>query len=153
MPLNEQSKIGLGNRFMVTINPGGWNLGSWAKADGLDVSWEVPEYRVGDGWNSRWFAPANTKYSAVKLTRAADAKDSPTVRKWLEKNATEHDLGAEATVELHDSSGAKVIDWHLKNVCVKKWAITSMDAGSSTVAIETLELEHEGFLQDDKKLG
>lgn len=152
MALNDQSKIGLGNRFKVTVQPEGWNLGSWAKADGLDVSWEVPDYRMGDGWNLRLFAPANTKYSPVKLTRAADAKDSKTVRKWLEKNAKEHDLQAEVKIELCDSFGALVLDWHLKNAVVKKWAITSFDAGQGSVAIETLEIDHEGFLDDEKKL-
>lgn len=151
-PLNDQSKVGLGNRFKVKVTPGGWDLGSWAKADGLDVSWEVPDYRMGDAWNHRLFAPANTKYSAVKLTRAAEAKGSGEVRKWLEKNSKSHDVGAEVSITLHDSFGTKVIDWNLRNVVVKKWAVTSFDAGTGSVAIETLELEHEGFLEDDKKL-
>ena len=149
MALTDQSKIGLGNRFYVEVMPGGWNLGSWAKADGLDVSWEVPDYRMGDQWNQRLFAPANTKYTAVSLTRAADSKDSPTVRTWLEKNSKKHDVGALVKIELRDSFGVKVIDWNLRNVVVKKWSITSFDAGTGTVAIEKLELEHEGFLDDD----
>ncbi|MPZ84786.1 MAG: hypothetical protein GEV28_32145 [Actinophytocola sp.] len=150
--LNDQSKIGLGNRFKVKVTPGGWDLGSWAKADGLDVSWEVPEYRSGESWNQRFFAPANTKYTAVKLTRAAAAGDTETVKKWLEKNSTTHDLGAEVQIALCDSVGDKVMAWDLKNVVVKKWSVTSMDAGSSTVAVETLELEHEGFLNDEWSL-
>jgi len=153
MALNDQSKIGLGNRFKVTVvSPGKWELGSWAKADGLDVTWEVPEYRMGDGWNQRLFFPANTKYSTVKLTRAADSNDSPKVRQWLETNAKKHDLQSVIKVELCDSQGAKVLDWELKNIVIKKWQVTSMDAGSSSVAIETLEIDHEGFLDDDKKL-
>jgi phage tail-like protein len=152
MALNDQSKIGLGNRFKVTVTPGGWDLGSWAKADGLDVSWEVPDYRMGDGWNNRLFAPAQTKYNPVKLTRAADAKDSKTVRKWLEKNSTSYDVGAEIKIELSDSFGETVIDWNLRNVVVKKWGITTFDAGTGSVAIETLEIEHEGFLEDEKQL-
>jgi phage tail-like protein len=152
MGLNDQSKIGLGNRFKVKVTPGGWDLGSWAKADGLDVNWEVPDYRMGDGWNARLFAPANTKYTPVKLTRAADSKDSRTVRDWLNKNAINHDVGAEVEIKLHDSFGTEVIAWNLKNAVVKKWAITTFDAGQGSVAIETLEIDHEGFLDDEKKL-
>lgn len=154
MALNDQSKIGLGNRFVVTVvAPGTWELGSWAKAEGLDVTWEVPEYRMGDGWNSRLFFPANTKYTPVKLTRAADSADSATVRKWLNNNATNHDRESVMKIELKDSTGKVVVlDWELRNVIIKKWAITSMDAGASSVAIETLEIEHEGFLEDDKQL-
>ena len=152
MALNDQSKIGLGNRFKVKVTPGGWDLGSWAKADGLDVSWEVPDYRMGDGWNARLFAPANTKYNPVKLTRAADSKDSKTVRDWLNKNAINHDVGAEVEIKLHDSFGEPVIAWNLRNAVVKKWSITTFDAGQGSVAIEQLEIDHEGFLDDEKKL-
>jgi len=70
MGLTDQSKVGVANRFTVKANPGDWDLGSWAKAEGLDVTWEMPDYRAGDAGNARWFFPANTKYSAVKLTRA-----------------------------------------------------------------------------------
>lgn len=152
MALNDTSKIGLGNRFKVVVQPGGYDLGSWSKADGLEVSWEVPDYRMGDGWNTRLFAPANTTYTSVKLTRAADSKDSKTVKDWLKKNATEHDVGADITIHLCDSNGDSVMDWNLKNIVVKKWAVASMDASSSTVAIETLEIDHEGFLEDDWSL-
>jgi len=151
--LTDTSKIGLGNRFKVTaVSHGKWELGSWAKADGLDVTWEVPEYRMGDGWNNRLFFPANTKYSTVKLTRAADKDDSKKVRDWLETNAKKHDLQQIMKIELCDSEGKLVLDWELKNVVIKKWAVTAMDAGASSVAIETLEIDHEGFLNDDKKL-
>jgi len=47
------------------------DLGSWAKVDGLDVSWDIAEYRAGDGGNYRWYFPGNTKYSNIKLARAA----------------------------------------------------------------------------------
>lgn len=149
MALNDQSMIGLGNRFVVEVIPGGLSLGSWAKADGLDVTWEVPDYRMGDQWNSRLFAPASTKYSTVKLTRAAESTDSEKVRTWLNKNATQHEIGILVKIELQDSYRKRVIDWNLKNVVVKKWAITSFDAGQGSIAIETLELDHEGFLDDD----
>ncbi|HET9141321.1 phage tail protein [Actinophytocola sp.] len=147
--LNDQSAIGLANRFTVKVT-GGPDLGSWQKAEGLDVTWEVADYRAGDAGNARWFAPANTKYTAVKLTRAADSKDSKEVRKWLDSNSFAHKAGSEIRIALQDSSKTDIMEWHLRNVMPKKWAITSMDAGSSSVAIETLELEHEGFLEDDK---
>ena len=37
MPLNDQTKLGLANRFTVVIDFASYNLGSWAQADGLDV--------------------------------------------------------------------------------------------------------------------
>ena len=49
MPIADDVKLGLANRFLVTVIPSTRSLGSWAKADGLDVTWEVPDYRAGDG--------------------------------------------------------------------------------------------------------
>jgi phage tail-like protein len=147
--LNDQSAIGLANRFTVKVT-GGPDLGSWQKAEGLDVTWEVADYRSGDAGNARWFAPANTKYNPVKLMRAADSKDSKSVKDWLNNNSFGHKAGSEVRIALQDSSKKDVMEWHLRNVMPKKWSITSMDAGSSSVAIELLELEHEGFLEDDK---
>lgn len=150
MPLNDNSQIGLANRFRVKII-GGPDLGSFQKAEGLDVTWEVADYRAGDAGNSRWFAPANTKYTAVKLSRAASSDDSPKVKKWLDNNSFNHKAGDEVEITLEDSAKAPVMQWNLRNAMPKKWAITSMDAGASSIAIEQLEIEHEGFLDDDIK--
>lgn len=152
--LNDQSKIGLANRFHVKIDPGKWDLGSWQKADGLDVTWDMPEYRAGDAGNARWFFPANTKYSTVKLIRAA-CEDTKIVADWLKANSfTYTDSRSQVAITLFDSTGVGGLHtWELHNAIPKKWAINSMDAGASQVSVETLEFDHEGFLQDDMKLG
>ena len=149
MGLTDQSKVGVANRFTVKANPGDWDLGSWAKAEGLDVTWEMPEYRAGDAGNSRWFFPANTKYSPVKLTRAATKEHSDKVKSFLKANSFQHALDGWVQITLHDSHTEEVISWTLANAKPKKWQVTSFDAGASQVAIETLEFEHEGFLEDD----
>jgi phage tail-like protein len=148
--LNDQSLIGLANRFHVkVIEQSTYDLGSWQKCDGLDVSWDVPEYRTGDGGNERWFFPANTKYKTVKLVRAATANESEKVRQWLEANSWKQSTTRGLiTITLFDSSGTKVIDWELRYAMPKSWSINSMDAGASQLAIETLEIDHGGFLND-----
>jgi phage tail-like protein len=153
MALNDQSLIGLANRFAVkVVDQSTYNLGSWQKCEGLDVTWDVPEYRTGDGGNSRWFFPANTKYKPVRLIRAASAKESGLVRTWLESNSfTQGKSRGTITITLFDSTGEIVIDWELRNALPRSWSINSMDAGASQLAIETLEIDHEGFLNDDNK--
>jgi len=148
MPLSDTSTIGLANRFHVVVDPGKHDLGSWQKVEGLDVSWEVADYRAGDSGNQRWFFPANSKYAPVRLLRAA-SEDSEKVKDWLTANSFHQDQSRVlVTITLCDSSGKAVLDWTLQNAVPKKWTVTSMDAGSSHVAVETLELEHLGFLDD-----
>jgi phage tail-like protein len=152
--LNDTTNVGLANRFLVTIVPGDYDLGSWQKCEGLDVTWDMPDYRAGDGGNQRWFFPANTKYTAVKLLRAA-CDDSMKVRDWLNKNSfTFSKSRCQVKIQLFDSTGKiPVVEWDLRNAQPKKWSINSMDAGASQVSIETLEFEHEGFLEDETSIG
>jgi phage tail-like protein len=155
MPTNlDTAIIGLANRFVVTIIPQDFSLGAWQKAEGLDVTWDMPDYRAGDGGNSRWFFPANTKYTSVKLLRAA-CDDSKKVRDWLNKNSFMFgDSRVNAKIALYDSTGATiVIEWELRNAQPKKWSINNMDAGASQISIESLEFEHEGFLDDATTIG
>jgi phage tail-like protein len=154
MPITDTTLIGAANRFLVSIIPDGFSLGSWQKAEGLDVTWDMPDYRAGDGGNQRWYFPANTKYQSVKLIRAA-CDQSHLVRDWLNKNSFNHSLSrCNVLIKLYDASGGTpMVEWELRNAQPKKWSINSMDAGASAVSIETLEFEHEGFLEDETLIG
>lgn len=150
MALTDTSKIGLANRFHAVAN-GVTDLGSWFKVDGLDVTWDVADFRVGDQGNHRWYFPANNKYSTVKMQRAATSQDSPKVREWLNKTSFGFEVGGIVTLTLADSALTTVMEWELRNVMPSKWSINTFDANGSAVAIETLELVHEGFLDDQRK--
>lgn len=145
MPLSKES-LGLVNRFKVEI--GGHELGNWSKCEGLDVSWETAEYRAGDAGNYRWYFPGFTKYSVIKVTRAA-SPESKKVHEWLQKHSFSHKKET-GKVILYDSAYKEVMSWELVEVMPSKWSITPFDANGSSVAVETLELVHEGFLHDDK---
>ena len=107
MPIANDVPLALANRFTVKVDaPGEIDLGSWAKVDGLDVTFDVVEYRAGDAWNSRWYCPGATKYSTVKLSRAVTA-DTEKVKKWLSDTAKNHKPGL-MVIELKDSADKKV---------------------------------------------
>ncbi|MFI8106606.1 phage tail protein [Streptomyces sp. NPDC086023] len=147
MPLNDESTLALANRFSVTVDNGSYDLGSWAQVQGLDVQWKMADYRAGDAGNDRWFFPGFTEYTPLKLTRAA-CQDSETVKKWLSSNS----FGSKANggeITLMDPHNKKVISWTMRRIIPVKWSITSFEAGQSKVALETLELQHLGFLDDD----
>ena len=146
----EPKGIALSNRFAVTVDDVG--LGSWSKVDGLDASWDLCDYRMGDAFNDRVFFPGNTKYTNVKLARAACA-DSKTVRDWLSKTTTAFVGESTMNIELRDHKNLPVIDWTLMNVMPIKWSIAGMDAGGSKIAIETLEIAHVGFEELKDRLG
>jgi phage tail-like protein len=149
MAIGDATMLGMANRFTVNIHNGKYNLGSWSQIDGLDVKWDIAEYRAGDGGNDRWYFPANTHYSVIKLTRAAST-ESDQVRGWLDSTSFKWEAQT-ATIQLHDSAGKPVTHWDLKKVMPVRWSITAFDSGASKVATETLELNHVGFLNDEIK--
>ncbi|RZU51559.1 phage tail-like protein [Krasilnikovia cinnamomea] len=148
MALSDTTMLGMANRFTVKIDNGGYDLGSWSQVDGLDVKWDLAEYRAGDAGNQRWYFPANTHYSVVKLTRAASA-ESQQVRNWLDSTSFTWEPQT-GVVTLRDSTGAEITSWDLKHVMPLRWSISGFEAGASRVATETLELHHMGFLKDEK---
>jgi phage tail-like protein len=152
MGLSDTSSIGLANRFVVSMSgKSEYDLGSWTKAEGLDVAWDIAEYRMGDGGNDRLYFPGNTKYTNVKLIRGV-SEETEKVKQWLNKNSWEMEVFA-GSIQLFTTAAKKVTEWTLRDVMPAKWSITSFDAGASQVAMETLELVHRGFLEDERKIG
>lgn len=148
MPITSDSKLGMTMRFLVQIEKYG-DLASWSKASGLEVSWDLVEYRAGDNDNERWLFPGVSKYKTVTLERAAEATTSATVRTWLNSNSFQHETQS-ATIVLQDSSLAEVATWTLRGVLPVKWNISTLDANGTKIAVETLELAHTGFLDEAK---
>ncbi len=149
MALAADTQVGMSMRFTVKIDEKSYDLGSWAKVSGLDVVWDLVEYRAGDGpKNERWYFPGHTKYSTIKLERAVQDADTKKVRTWLEKNSFNHKVTS-GTVELLDAKLATVMDWTLRHVIPVKWSISPFDSTASKVALETLELAHMGFLENE----
>ena len=53
---------------------------------------------------------------------------------------TRHDI----SIVLRNDLGEEKIRWNLRNAFPTKWSGPSLDATSEAIAIETLELTHEG---------
>ncbi|MFJ9605790.1 phage tail protein [Kitasatospora sp. NPDC101176] len=147
MTMSNSASLALANRFQVVVDDGAYDLGAWAQVQGLDVQWKVCDYRAGDAGNQRWFFPGFTEYSTIKLTRAA-CQDSVQVQKWLSSNSFKS-MKHTGSIVLMDPANVKVISWELRDIMPGKWSIASFEAGASKVALETLELQHLGFLNDD----
>ncbi len=148
MPIATDALIGMAMRFDVTIDDGQYNLKSFSKAAGLEVSWDVVEYRAGDHRNDRWFFPGLTKYPTIKLERAATTDGTEAVKKWLNSNSFAHKQQS-GSIVLRDAHLTEVSKWDLRQVIPVKWSVSGFEATSTKVALETLELAHVGFLTED----
>jgi phage tail-like protein len=131
-------------RFRVKLD-GGADLGDWSKCDGLSVEYEVFEYKEGGENEFVHRLPGRAKYQNLKLTRPLN-KDSEKVAQWI--GSMKSQVRREtAEVSALDTEGQPIATWSLEGVYPVKWSGPSLDIGSNSVATESLELAHNGFLE------
>lgn len=147
--------MGMAMRFGVVID--GMDLGGWQSCKGLHVSFENEEVAVGGEYEHTMLLPTRLKYNPITLVRAMDPQSSATVRRWLRQvlhdwyeNEDPGDYrGSTAQITLADvrSEYANPVSrWSLRHVYPKSWKGPDLDASSHSVALESLELVHQGFL-------
>jgi phage tail-like protein len=54
--------------------------------------------------------------------------------------------GGTAVITLFHSDGTPVMTWSLRSVYPSKWSGPELDASTAGIAMETLQIVHEGFL-------
>jgi phage tail-like protein len=162
MDIGTTALLGLAMRFDVVID--GYNLGSWNSCKGLSVSFKHEKVAELGEHTYNTYIPGRVEYPVVTLQRAMVKGDWERTKGWLEVVAAAPwlaadnpmadvagDLGLElggssAKITLRDASLAEVATWELQAAMPQAWKGPAFDANGKAVAIETLELIHEGFL-------
>lgn len=139
---------GLAFRFSVVVDD--LNLGAWQSCSGLKVEFKSEPRKAGGQYAGHSYLPVETSWSKIVLKRAVAPSDSSLVQEWLQTHG--HDWvggkqvpGVGARITLFNAEAQPVMHWVLRGVRPAAWSGPDLDAGSSKVAIETLELVHEGF--------
>ena len=140
---SDTAQFGLTMRFDVVV--AGIDLGAWSSCDGLKVDFGLKEIKVGGNNECKVYLPDRVNYPRLVLKRAMSARDSGQVMSWLRSmiDATE---GNTATITLRDSHNKTVSEWTFNSVRPASWKGPTLSAAGREVAIEELELVHEGFL-------
>ncbi len=139
----EATQFGLTMRFDVVVD--GIDLGAWSSCDGLKVDFGLKELKVGGNNGCKVYVPDRIHYPHLVLKRAMTAGDSGRVMSWL-RSMVEATDGGTATVTLRDSHHQSVAEWTFSNVRPAAWTGPTLNANGKDVALEVLELVHEGFL-------
>jgi phage tail-like protein len=145
--------LGLAMRFDVVV--GGLDLGRWSSCENLDVTMNVNPIRpLGVNGSQQVLLPS-VEYSAITLKRAVDSRATPAVRDWLvgelqawyqpSANGAPY-AGQTARITLYDAMAVAVMSWTLWGVYPARWSGPALAAKDPAVAVETLQLVHQGFL-------
>ncbi len=113
------------------------------ECSGLDSSQDAAEYREGTDPLTVRKLPTLVKYSNITLKRGATNNDE--LWKWRAKVASGAIERRNLSIVLMDDTGVEKARWDLLNCWPTKWSGPDFNATSADVAIETLEIAHEGI--------
>ena len=131
-------------KFHFSIEWGGNRIG-FTEATGLDKQVEVIEYREGNSPNyNKVKMPGLHKFGNITLKRGTMLADLD-FYVWANTiNLNKVDRRT-LTIHLLDENHAAVLSWKIINAWPVKVQASDLKADGNEVAIETLELAHEGF--------
>jgi phage tail-like protein len=128
--------------FRVEID--GITASSFSEVSGLEASIEVVEYRAGDAkLNTEQKLPGLNKFSNITLKRGL-TKDT-SLWNWIKSAMAGSVNRANMAIIFLDQADNPVLTWQVRNAWPCKWSGPVLSAQSSEVAIETLEICHEGL--------
>lgn len=124
----------------------------FTEATGLDFETEVIEYREGNSKKyNKTKQPGLTKFANVTLKRGTFEGNFEYYKEWRktvlfqEGNKTGSQYRRTVTLKLLNESHEPIITWKLLNAWPSKIQSTDLKADGNEVAIETMELVHEGL--------
>ena len=141
--------------FMVEWGDG-FRVG-FTEVSGLDFETEVIEYREGSSKKyNKSKQPGLTKYSDITLKRGTFEGDLDFFNLWKETvffqegNKTGSKYRRPITIKLLNENHEPILVWKLENAWPKKIQSTDLKADANEIAIETMEIAHEGLTISEK---
>jgi phage tail-like protein len=111
---------------------------------GLESAQDPIEYREGtDRTLGRRRLPGMITSSNITLGRGIT--DNQELWQWRQDIIQGRSTRKNVSIIVMDDRGAEKIRWNLENCWPSKWTGPSFDASASEVAIESLEIVHEGI--------
>lgn len=124
----------------------------FTEVSGLDFETEVIEYREGNSKKyNKLKQPGLTKFSNITMKRGTFEGDFDYYNLWKktymfqEGNKTGSEYRRTVNVKLLNEKHEPIITWVLENAWPSKVQSTDLKADANEVAIETMELIHEGL--------
>ena len=128
-------------RYRVEID--GLDAGGFSEVTGFDASIDVMEYREGDMVQTPYKIPGLKKYGNITLKKGLT--DSLVMYEWLITGVDGPVDRKTITITSLDEYEQPVASWQVINAWPVKYTAPDFNATSSEVAIETVEIAHEGM--------
>lgn len=134
-------------KFHFQVEWGGTKIG-FTEVSGLDVETEVIEYRHGASPEfSKTKMPGMQKYSNITLKRGSFQSDNEFYQWWNTVKLNKIDR-RDLTISLLNEEHEPLVVWKVKSAWPIKVQPTDLKSDGNEVAIESLELVHEGLTME-----
>ena len=131
-------------KFHFLVQWGGKRIG-FSEVTGLDIQLEPIEYREGSSPQySKIKMPGLQKFSNITLKRGTVANDQEFYA-WIKTVSMNTIERRDLTISLLNENHEPVISWKVMNAFPIKVQASDLKADGNEVAIETIEIAHEGL--------
>jgi phage tail-like protein len=127
-------------KYLVEID--GISRAGFTEASGLDSAQDPIEYREGTEVLTVRKLPGLNKYSNIVLKWGTT--DDASLWEWRKKAIDGKVERKNGSVVLMNDAGEEKVRWNFRDAWPTKWTGPTFNATSNAVAIETLEIAHEG---------
>jgi phage tail-like protein len=128
-------------RFWVEID--GLLVAGFTEVSGLQSEVEVEEYREGGVNDYIHVLPRIVKYTSIILRRGVTNSDN--LWSWYEKVTEGTIQRKNGSIILLEQNGVELWRWNFYNAYPVKWVGPELNSVSSEIAVETLEITHQGL--------
>jgi len=130
-----------GYNFRVEID--GITRAGFRECSGLEVTHDLIEYREGDEGLTTRKLSGMVRYSNISLRRGIS--DDQDLWVWHNATTTGNIERRNGSVILLNDTGDELARWNFREGWPVRWAGPSFNATSQEVAIESLDIAHEGL--------
>ena len=136
--------------FLFAVEIDGVNTGFFRSVGGLKMETEVVDFREGGITDPIRKLAGVTRFANIRLARGFTG--DRTLYDWFTNVQKPNPIKVDGRIIMFDRHGVRVAAWTFSNGFPVKWEGPELDASGNEVAIETIEIAHEGLtLSDDDK--
>lgn len=147
--LDSKPNDGVGLTTIALSTAGLRTMAAFSEVSGLDMSMEVEERAVGGINDAVLKFPGRVKWSNLVMKRGLLAKRDPIDRSdlwtWYESYLNGNGVRKDGIIVLLDQERKPKITWSFRRGLPLRWTGPSLNAAQSQVAIESIEIAHEGL--------
>jgi phage tail-like protein len=148
---SEQGESGLLGAFTsITLSTAGMKTAAgFSEISGLDASMEVEDYAAGGSNGATLKFPGRVKWANLVMKRGViarrDLTDTSDLWSWVQSFLDGSGKRRDGVIALHDEAHDPQLVWGFRRGLPLRWNGPGMNAMQTQIAIEQIEIAHEGL--------